>query len=235
MAGASLKIWVTRAEPGASATAARIRARGHTPVVQPLLRVEPLPVDWIDLDGVGALAFTSGNAVRAFAAVSPERSLRVFAVGQATAAEAKQAGFRSVLSSDGDVNLLAERIATRAIELRGRSVLHPGAAEPAGNLVGQLEKAGLTARALPLYDTAPVEPGADFLETVGELDAVLVHSPKAARALAALLRKHAAPGLRAFCLSPAVARPLARAKLAHRATAELPSEDALLNLIDRRS
>lgn len=233
--GASLKIWITRAEPGASATAARVRARGHAPVVEPLLHVEPLPVDWINLDGVGALAFTSGNAVRAFAAVSPERTLRVFAVGQTTAAEARQAGFRSVLSSDGDVNLLADRIATRAIELRGKSVLHPGAAEPAGDLVGELEKAGIMARALPLYDTTPVEPDAAFLDTLGELDAVLVHSPKAGKALAALLRKHPAPKLRAFCLSPAVARPLARAKLAGRAAAELPTEDALLNLIDRPS
>ena len=42
-----------------------------------------------------------------------------------------------MLSADGDVDALAEGIAMRRSELKG-AVLHPGAAEPAGDLAGAL-------------------------------------------------------------------------------------------------
>ena len=64
------RIWVTRAEPGASATAGRLRALGLDPLVSPVLEVRPLEAA-IDTDGAAALAFTSANAVRAFAAREP--------------------------------------------------------------------------------------------------------------------------------------------------------------------
>lgn len=234
MARKPLTVWITRAEPGASETAERVTAHGHKAVVAPLLALERLPNPQLDLHDVRAIAFTSANGVRAFAAASPERDFRVFCVGAATAVEAKSAGFRSVLAGDGDVAALAQRIATRALELRGGVVLHPGAAHPAGDLVGVLKKAGIEARGVPLYDSAPVQPPDDFLAGLGELEIVLLHSPKAAKALARLLRKHPAPHLRALCLSPAVARPLSRSDLSERTAAPIPFEAALLNLIDRK-
>ena len=82
-------------------------ALGFEPVVAPLLTVRALGEGPIDLAGVGAIAFTSANAVAAFAARSPARSLPVFAVGESTAAAARSAGFRAVLSTEGDVNALA--------------------------------------------------------------------------------------------------------------------------------
>ncbi|MDB5431868.1 MAG: hemD [Caulobacter sp.] len=228
---APLKVWITRAEPAASVTAERVAALGHQAVLDPLLVVQPLEAE-IDLNGVAALAFTSANGVRAFAALTKDRTARVFAVGAATAQAAKTAGFRQVLSAEGDVAALAARIAARKRELKG-VVLHPGAAEPAGDLVGALEAAGLEARLLALYDTAPVKPSEATLEALDGLDSVLLHSVKAAKTLALLLRRHPAPQLRALCLSPAVAKPLARAKLREVVKASMPIETALLNLIGR--
>lgn len=232
MSGGSLKVWITRAEPGASATAERVAALGHAPIVAPLLRIEPVAEPDIDLRGVAALAFTSANGVRAFADREPSRTLKVFAVGAGTAAAAKAAGFRNILSADGDVHALAQRIAARKAELKG-VVLHPGAAEPAGDLVGELIDAGIEARGVALYDAVPVSPDADFLAAMAELDVVLVHSPKAAKALAGTLRKRDAAHLRVLCLSPAVAKPLARAKVREVVRAPFPIEAALLNLIGR--
>src|SRR5215831_10658881 len=145
MARRRQRIWITRAQPGADATAERVRALGHEAIVAPLLAVKPLNDVDVDLRGVAALAFTSANGVRAFADLSGERSLRVFAVGAATAQAARAAGFKLVLSADGDVDALAEGIAKRRFELRG-AVLHPGAAEPAGDLVGALATHGVPAR-----------------------------------------------------------------------------------------
>ena len=160
MARRRQKIWITRAQPAAEATAERVRALGHEALVAPLLAVRALEDAQIDLGGVAALAFTSANGVRAFADLSPERALRVFAVGAATAQAARAAGFKLVLSADGDVEALAEGIGQRRTELRG-AVLHPGAAELAGDLMGALERQGVTARQVTLYETLPVKLEAD--------------------------------------------------------------------------
>lgn len=225
------RIWITRAQPAAEATADRVREMGHEPIVAPLIELRPVEAA-VDLSGVAALAFTSANGVRAFAAAEPRRDLTVYAVGGATAAAAKAAGFRGVLASDGDVAALAERIVSRRRELKG-VVLHPGAAEPAGDLCGALAEAGIEARPLVLYEAVDVPPAPALVAGLPGLDAVLLHSPRAASILAGFLAEHPAPGLRALCLSAAIARPLAKAKLRQLASAPFPIEAALLNLIDR--
>jgi len=232
MARRRQKIWITRAQPGAAATAERVRALGHDALVAPLLAVRAIEDAQVDLTGVAALAFTSANGVRCFADICAERSLRVFAVGAATAQAARAAGFKLVLSADGDVDALAEGIGQRRGELRG-AVLHPGAAEPAGDLAGALEKQGVSARSLILYETASVQLGDEAADQLVQADAVLLHSPLAAKALAAVLKLHPAPKLRALGLSKAVVKPLARVPLAVRAFPSMPLEGALLNLIDR--
>jgi uroporphyrinogen-III synthase len=234
MAGRRQKVWITRAQPGADVTAERVRALGHDAVVAPLLAVRVVPDVAVDLSGVAALAFTSANGVRAFADVCGERGLKVFAVGAATAQAARAAGFKSVLSADGDVDALAEGIAARRGELRG-AVLHPGAAEPAGDLAGALEKHGVEARRLVLYETAPVPIEALDVEALGRSDTVLLHSPRASQVLAKILRAHPAPKMRALGLSQAVVKPLARTRLAAKTYPPFPLEAALLNLIDRTS
>lgn len=232
MPGRRKKIWITRAQPAAEATAERVRGLGHEALVAPLLAVRNLDDVEIDLGGAAALAFTSANGVRAFAARSEERALRVFAVGSATAQAARRAGFRSVLSADGDVAVLAQGVAARRGELNG-AVVHAGAAELAGDLVGELQQRGVEARRLVLYETAEVTPAPAELAGLLQADLVLLHSPRAAKALAAILRKRPTPTLKALGLSRNVLKPLARIKLAGRLAPPYPLEDALLQLIDK--
>jgi uroporphyrinogen-III synthase len=211
--------------PAAETTADRVRALGYDAVVSPLLRVRPVGVGAIDLTGVGAIAFTSVNGVAGFAARSAERGARVFAVGATTAAAARSAGFTDVAASEGGVAALAGLIAAHAREIEG-AVLHPAAAELAGELSG----AGAPIRTLTVYETVatPRDPAIEAL--MPGLHAALVHSAKAARLLADILRRSPAPRLRLLCLSPAVAAPL-RGEIS---TAALPNEEALLNLLPDR-
>jgi len=232
MAPRPLKIWITRAQPGAARTAERVRALGHEAVVTPLLAVRPVAGASADLAGVGALAFTSANGVAAFAALTPERALPVFAVGAATAAAARAAGFQEVTSADGDVAALAVAIAARRGALAG-AVLHAAPVDPAGDLMGALAAKGVAARAAALYETCSTRLTAAELAALPGLDVVLLHSPKAARALAALLAAHPAPRLRALGLSAAVLEPLARTALAGQDHPPMPLESALLNLLER--
>ncbi len=212
--------------------AASLKALGHEPLIEPLLEIDYLEAPLPALEAFQALLFTSANGVRAFADISPERALRVFAVGAATAQAARAAGFKLVLSADGDVEALAEGIGQRRGELRG-AVLHPGAVDLAGDLAGALEKHRVEARRLTLYETLPVKLEAEAAEQLVTSDAVLLHSPRAAQVLAILVKAHPAPKLRALGLSKAVVKPLARAKLAARVFPSMPLEGALLNLIDR--
>ncbi|MEO8925963.1 MAG: uroporphyrinogen-III synthase, partial [Caulobacteraceae bacterium] len=169
------RVWITRALPGALVTARRVRGQGFEAVVAPLLAVRALGEGPIDLKGIGAIAFTSANGVAAFAVRSPARGLPVFAVGEATAAAARAAGFARVRSADGDVEALATAIAAHGDELDG-AVLHPGAAEPAGDLVAQLASLGLEARSMAIYETVPEPVSAGLRAMMPGFHAVLVHS-----------------------------------------------------------
>lgn len=222
-------VWVTRAQPGAGTTAERLRAMGVDPLVAPLLEVRALDGGPIDLAGVGALAFTSANGVAAFAARSKERGLPVFAVGAATAAVAAETGFASVTAAEGDVAALAPVIAGEA-PFAGE-LLHLGPVEPAGDLVGALGALGVPARVLAVYETVPRAPDARTAAHIPRLAAVLLHSPRAARALAAHLEDQPAPTLTALCLSEAVAAPLRGSGLASVHAARAPTEAALLSLL----
>lgn len=224
------RVWITRAQPGADATAARVRALGLDPLVEPLLEVRLLAPEALDLAGVGALAFTSANAVSGLATLDQRRDLPVFVVGSATAAAAKAAGFKDVRSADGDVRALGELIVSQWPPEAG-AILHPGAAEPAGDLVGALAAAGLEGRGSTIYETVERRPDRALIASLPDVRFVLLHSPKGARALANLLSRSPAPGLAALCLSPAVADPLASAGLASVAWAEAPKEEALMKLL----
>ncbi len=180
-----------------------------------------------DLKGVAAIAFTSANGVEAFAARCADRRPPVFAVGAATAAAARAAGFSDVVSADGGVNELVGLIAKARAGLPGE-ILHAGPAEPAGDLGGALRRRGLSARGIAVYETVgvPPEPGREDLAR--SADAVLLHSPKAAVVLATWLAERRMAHPTAFCLSAAVAEPLARTALSGLVVADTPTEVALL-------
>lgn len=214
-----MRVWVTRAEPGAEATAARLRALGCEPFVHPLLKVRTLEAN-PDLDGVTALAFTSANGVRAFAERERRRDLPVFAVGRTTADAARLAGFAEVASADGDVTDLAALIRSHKPAL----LLHAGAREPAGDLAGALQTEGLAVRSLALYETVATPPPSPL----PALDAALIHSPRAGGLLAHIAE---ARPLIVACISVAAAAPLAAAGFERLATAEFPNEAALLKLL----
>jgi uroporphyrinogen-III synthase len=223
-------LWVTRAQPGAAATAERLRSFGVEAVVEPLLEVRPVPHPALDLTDVSAIVFTSANAVAAFANACPERGFRVFAVGDATATAARKQRFSTVLSAQGNVTALAAALAARRRELTG-PILYPAAAEPAQDLSAALAGVGLTVREAAVYETVAAAPSEALAERLPAIDGVLLHSAKATRLLAAYLKIHPAPHLVAYCLSRQVARPLSRAGLARVESAAQPNEAALLALV----
>ncbi|HEV2083404.1 MAG TPA: uroporphyrinogen-III synthase [Brevundimonas sp.] len=210
-----MRVWITRTEPGAARTARAVADLGHVPVVAPVLEVHDLPGP---VPPHEAVAFTSPNAVAAFARLSGARSARVFAVGDATARAAAEAGFADVASAAGDGHALAALIAADP----PGALLWPRAAEPAFDLASALTGV-VEVRAAPVYETRPVDPLA-----APDFDLVLVHSPRAARVLAAGLSPDAAQGRRLAAISAAAAAPLGALPWAALHVAAHPDEAHLL-------
>jgi len=161
------------------------------------------------------LAFTSRNGVAAFVALSDDRALPVFTVGDATAQAAQAAGFNEVRSAGGALGDLADLLAAAA----PGAVLAPGALEPAGDLsallVGRVE-----VRALPVYEAVTTGSAAP-----GDFDAVLVHSPRGGQALAELVP---IAGTVAVAISEAAAAPLGGLSDLRIRIAARPDEAAML-------
>ncbi|WP_339932738.1 uroporphyrinogen-III synthase [uncultured Brevundimonas sp.] len=214
------RVWITRACPGTERTAAVLTARGFTPISAPVIALVPLDTP-LDLSDVAGLAFTSRNGVAAFAARTGRRDWPVFAVGDATADATRACGFARVRSAGGALDDLVALIAA-AWPADGGLILAPGAREPAGDLTGQL--AGRVAvRTVALY--AAVDTDVSVPEN---LDVVLIHSPRAARSLAASLTPADGRNRLLVAISAAAAAPLAQAGFAEIRIAARPTEDSLL-------
>lgn len=213
------RVWVTRAEPGATRTAERVRTMGLTPVIQPLLAVRFVDTP-LDLDGVTALAFTSRNGVEGFTRLEARRGLLVYAVGDATAEAARAAGFERVSSAGGDLEALAGLI-RRSHGATDGIVLHPGPTQPAGDLTA-LTAPEIVVRSLVVYVTEPTtSPAPSF-------DIVLIHSPRAAVRLAECLSDANASDLTAVAISPAASAPVQGLGFGHLLIADRPDEDAMM-------
>jgi uroporphyrinogen-III synthase len=104
-------VLITRPEPGASETAARVTALGYQPVVAPLLDIQALRGSLPPSGRMQAILATSGNAIPSLPA--SHRHLPLYTVGEATAARARAAGFAQVVSADGDAAALASLVAQR--------------------------------------------------------------------------------------------------------------------------
>lgn len=212
---------VTRPLPQAEGTARRLAAQGFVPRIVPLLRRERVPAD-LGTDGVAALAFTSRSAPQILADVHDPalKDRPVFCVGEATAREARAAGFAHVEHAAGDVAALAALIARRR---PGRLVHLSGEAQQ-GDLVGAIRAAGGEAERRILYRMRAGGP-----LPAAPCDAVLLYSPRTAAAFAG--EAAGTPWRASACvaLSPEVAAALAPLRPA--AVAARPSEDDLLRAL----
>ncbi len=196
-----MKLLVTRPEPGASATARRLEAMGHEPVLLPCLSVKTVPPRLPPHPA--ALVVTSGQAVPAL----PARlhHVPVFCVGDATGAKLRQAGFTRVESAQGDAEDLFRLIAARRVA--GLHVLAVG--ERHGQaLLAKMRGTGIAAVRRKVYSVTRLRQMPDEVKALlaaGGLDGALFYSAETARAFAAL-HPPGTSAMAAFALSENVAQ-----------------------------
>jgi uroporphyrinogen-III synthase len=167
-----VRVIVTRPVDQAEPLAVRLRSLGHEVVVCPLIRVEPLGDDPIDVSGYDWVIVTSVNGADELARRIHGKPARVAAVGSGTAAVLTERGI--------DVDLVP-RVSTQEGLLSelpsppGR-VLVAAAADARRLLADELD-----ADFVPLYRTFAIRP-----DLLPQGDVVVLASASAARAFAAL-------------------------------------------------
>lgn len=228
-----MHLLLTRPNADAERTAAQLRSRGHRVEIDPLLTIRSRPRP-LDLEGMQAILFTSANGLRAFLASSEVRDIPAFAVGPASAAEARSSGFRSVLAAKGDAAALADLVIAR-LDPNAGPLLHPAGSVIAGGLSEKLVAAGFELRRVVLYEAVPATRLAERTQQLlhaRAFDGALFYSPRTATTFVSLVQQ---AGLRescavmtAYCLSPAVAAALSPVAWRRLCTASEPREAALL-------
>lgn len=125
---ASPDLLILRPQPGADATRARAEALGLSALVAPIFHIVPLPWAAPPAANYQALVFTSAHAPRqAGRQLVPFLDHPCYAVGQATADAARQAGFTDVRTGPSDAlalaGLMRDHQIARALHLCGREHL----------------------------------------------------------------------------------------------------------------
>lgn len=232
-----MRVMVTRPIADAAPLAERLVSKGHEVIMEPLLSIQMRAHTAIDLSEFQAVLLTSANGARALGENTSDRSATVLCVGAATAEAAQALGFGQVFSADGDVDALAV-LALERCNPKGGPLLHIAGSALAGDLAGHLQAEGLVVCRQVLYDAVPSEalsPEACTAILDGELDAVMLYSPRTAARFAALLEKadlaDASRDLNAICLSAAVAEALGDLPLRRKLIASRPNQEAVLDLM----
>ena len=210
------RVLVLRPEPGASETVRRAKQRGLDAEAKPLFTIEPIYWQAPEAGSFDGLLLTSANALRHGGDnLQDLRGLPAYAVGEATADAAREAGFDIKSVGEAGVDRLLGSIEP---ELK---LLH---------LCGEDRRIPHNARqaivALPVYRAVECDVSlADVHDSVA-----LIHSPRAGRRFAQLVPDR--EGIAIAAISPAAAE-AAGDGWREVAAADTPTDEALLALAAR--
>jgi uroporphyrinogen-III synthase len=167
-----MRVVVTRPPDQAEPLVERLEQQGHEVRVCPLIEIEPVGPEQVDLSGYDWVVVTSANAARELGRRAAGKAARVAAIGPGTAAALSEQPdlVPAVSTQEG---LLAE------LPRPAGRVLFAGAEGARKLLVEELD-----ADFVPLYRTKELIP-----DEVPEADVVVLASPSAARAFAAIGRR----------------------------------------------
>jgi uroporphyrinogen-III synthase len=228
-------ILVTRPEPGASETAARLVALGYDAILAPLLEIRPVRTALPPSGHVQAILATSGNAIPAVPA--SHRHLRLFAVGEATAARARSAGFADVDSADGDSEALAALVAQRCDRSAGPLLFACGRDQGAA-LAADLRARGFAVVRRVVYAAAPAHSLPHTAREAllsGKLTAALFFSAATARHWVRLIQAgqlgEAVRSVEALAIGQPAAVALQALPWRRTRVAAEPNQDAMLALL----
>ncbi len=227
-------VLITRPQPGADETAARVTAMRLVPVLAPLMTIQTLPARLPAR--IDAVVVTSRNALTALPPALRQTAL--FAVGNATAAAARDLGFERVRSADGDAAALAGLVSRELPELPGRRLLHVTGRAQGHRLDAALRELGCAVHRRAVYAAVPARalalPAREAL-SAGQVRAALFFSAETAHCFVRLAKRaRLEPALRAVeacAIGPLAGVALEALRWRRIRIADRPTQDEMLALL----
>lgn len=178
----SLPLIIVRPEPGNTATSNNARAQGLEVHSFPLFETAAIRWEAPDPKRYVGVIMTSANAAR-LAGADLQRfiHLPLYAVGEVTGDAAREAGFLSIVSGDGDVERLLGKIATLGLH----RLLHLSGAD-----YQSFEPHGVEIERRTVYASNAIDPAPALLTALKQSGVVLLHSARAAKQFAAIVKSH---------------------------------------------
>jgi uroporphyrinogen-III synthase len=237
-----MRVLITRPEEDASDLKSRIEALCCEVVTAPLLEIVASEIAGDALAGATGLIATSRNGLRSLAASSQlhkARHLPLFAVGPATAALARELGFKTVHDGAGTAAELVPLI-VESDKKTLQNLVHLAGDHLAFDLAGALKAKGIQIQVVEAYRSVAAKALAapvPHLLAEGQLDAVILMSPRSAKVwaelTASLPQKADLTRLVHICLSSAVAKGLTTLQPVRVETAARPTSDEIIALVYR--
>ncbi len=226
-------VLVTRPWPEAESFSWRIEERGFQTLVEPMLRIVPLPFPLPDPDEYAGLIFTSVNGVRALPLGLFAPDIPVYCTGPRTARESQDRGFSNVYSAKGDSaalgRLLDEHSAGgRLLHLRGL------------DMAGSLKAASRNIDELIAYKAEAVSvfsPECRAALDENLFTAASFFSRRTAESFLRIVKKEnlfsALPQIKALCISDSVLECVRSYAWSGAYAAATPDATGVLDLLDR--
>ncbi|MEO1139047.1 MAG: uroporphyrinogen-III synthase [Pseudomonadota bacterium] len=222
-------ILITRPQDAADRLAELLRARlgrDVTIVISPLMKIEARD-EVPPLDRIKTLVFTSVHAVRAFAAMSKRRDFACYAVGDATARAAEDAGFAAITGPGTGADLVTQIAKsgpdTPCLYLRGEHVAY--------DVAKALNSAGIETCSAVVYRQTSLPLNALARDSLSGANMVIapLFSPRSAK----LFCDEIPPGRNVFfaAMSEAVARVIPSNRADRIDVAKCPDIDAMVDAI----
>lgn len=228
-----MTVLITRPEHDAKKTADFLISKGIDCVIDSLISIKatliPLPEN---LNSYHDIIFTSKNGVRRFCEQSNHREMIAWCVGDQTAQEAKDFGFKTVYSADGNAQDLENLIIQKSASNR---FLRISRGDQKDMLSYHLKDKGYDITALPLYTTKiKTSFSKKTMDSIrqGKITDLLIYSPHTAKvtqqAFLELENRDACRKITVWCISKNTADALAPDLFKDIVVAAQPKEDSLL-------
>ena len=234
-------VLVTRPDEEGLELANQLKTIGIEPLLEPMLIVENLPVDDLSYDKTQAYIITSANSIKALLKLKPDMEIPLFAVGNASAVTARNSGFKTVYSADGDADDLA-KLVDDILSPKEGDLLYITGKTQSGNLVQKLSSLGFGCHEVFVYETIPRRSLSRSTVAAIKNDKVgtiLLYSSKTAEVIVTLIRKsrlvRQCKKITIICLSEGIASVAKKLKWYNVLVSDKPTQESMLDLLEKRT
>ena len=148
-----MHILLTRPLEDCSEMILKFKSLGHQVSHLPLLVVEKVNYDSVNLPSFGGIIFTSANAIKFLDLKGIDKKILCFCVGEATEKTARNNGFQNVIAAEGNVENLKELI-LQNFDKKDGSLIYISGETVSTDLDQQLLKVGYNVKRIVNYRTS---------------------------------------------------------------------------------